>query len=146
VYVYSHLVVTSKFPMLPSVTQKGVWRFCMSPRIRDIILTIVKDTQSMGEEWRITYVISQFGNKTFFDNALGMLYIYIYIYILLPLTIGTYNMYVTTLQSLRDLDSIISCCESCRLMFIDHVAYFVLNKCEAIRYEQCKWLRLSLEY
>jgi hypothetical protein len=66
------------------------------------------------------------------------------IYILLPLTIGTCNMYVTTLQSLCGLDSIVSYCESCRLMFIDHVAYFVLNKCEAIQNEQCKWLGLSL--
>jgi hypothetical protein len=29
-YVYSHLVVTSKFPMLSSATQKGVQRFSMS--------------------------------------------------------------------------------------------------------------------
>ncbi len=41
-YVYFHLVVTSKFPMLLFTTRKGVQRFCMSPRIRDILLTTEK--------------------------------------------------------------------------------------------------------
>jgi hypothetical protein len=33
-YVYSHLVVASKFPMLPSATRKGVQRPCMSLGVR----------------------------------------------------------------------------------------------------------------
>jgi hypothetical protein len=58
----------------------------MSPGIRDILLTIVKDMQSMGEEWKITYVIQQFGNNTFCSNALGMFTIYI------PIAHNSYDM------------------------------------------------------
>jgi hypothetical protein len=49
-YVYSHLVVTSKFPMLPSTTRKGVRRFCMYLGIKDILLTIIEYMQSICEE------------------------------------------------------------------------------------------------
>ncbi len=49
--VYFHLVVLSKFPMLPYATQKGVQRFDMSPGVKDMLLTTIKDKQSMGEKY-----------------------------------------------------------------------------------------------
>jgi hypothetical protein len=43
-YAYSHLVVASKFPMLPSATRKGDQRFCMSPGIRESLVVAMEDT------------------------------------------------------------------------------------------------------
>jgi hypothetical protein len=37
--------------MLPYATQKGVQRFDMSPGVKDMLLTTIKDKQSMGEKY-----------------------------------------------------------------------------------------------
>jgi hypothetical protein len=42
-YAYSHLVVASKFPMLPFATRKGYQRFCVSPRIKESLVIVVED-------------------------------------------------------------------------------------------------------
>ncbi len=44
-FVYSHLVITSKFPLLPSATRKGGPRFCMVLEMRENLITSVEDRQ-----------------------------------------------------------------------------------------------------
>jgi hypothetical protein len=45
-FAYSHLVVASKFPMLPCATRKGEPRFSMIVDVRDVMVVVVKKKQS----------------------------------------------------------------------------------------------------
>jgi hypothetical protein len=42
-FAYSHLVVASKFPMLPCATQKGEPRFIIIVDVRDALVVFVKE-------------------------------------------------------------------------------------------------------
>ncbi len=46
-FVYSHLVIASKFPMFPCATRKGGPRFSMVLKVRENLITVVKDRQFM---------------------------------------------------------------------------------------------------
>jgi hypothetical protein len=44
-FTYSHLVVASKFPMLPCATRKGEPRFSMTIDVRDVLVVVIKERQ-----------------------------------------------------------------------------------------------------
>jgi hypothetical protein len=46
VVTYSHLVIKSKFPMLPNATRKGNPRFTMPLHVRENLFSIIEERQS----------------------------------------------------------------------------------------------------
>jgi hypothetical protein len=46
-FVYSHLVIVSKFSMFPCATRKGYRNFFISPKVRKNLVATIEDKQSI---------------------------------------------------------------------------------------------------
>jgi hypothetical protein len=48
-YAYSHLVIKSKFPMLPTTTRKGLPRFSMPIEVKENLITTIEKRRNYAE-------------------------------------------------------------------------------------------------
>jgi hypothetical protein len=49
-FAYFHLVLNSKFAMLPSATHKGNPKFSMPSNVREILITSIEDRETYAHE------------------------------------------------------------------------------------------------